>query len=293
MANKNLEYNIKAVEKLKNRSIDTFEKDDFITLFQEFTAISQKYFYSLKSNIKKYIREKYGEDCPSIDILSKISFADTYEETAESSVYFSSFAHLNDTLKLAIENSNMIPDAHDTAVACIYLAWAGFTAEEAIRLPKRSISENYNQISGDRIINTNETIMKFLRRYKKSKGYYRRFYGTNRPGWVEYKDSEYLLRQVKKAEFTVADIANKIVAFNKETNMKNRFLYTYIYQSGIYSRMYEKEREIGLLPDILGKRKVREEDKALYEQLLERKFDDNHKLFTQIRQYQRWIKCFH
>lgn len=287
---------VKEVEENTKKQLEDFTRDDLIYILQE-VNYSAPSFKNAKMGLKQYIETEVGEDSPLINSLKSIKVTDVDQTTNLGKKYFGDFHSLSEEFEISksLSMDADLEDAFDIQKACMWLAWAGVTIEDACNLLKEDIldEENTIQLPNLKKIQAPLELIQFLREFKQS-GYYscRTSRGTIKS--YPYKKSSYLLRTNKSAQLQSSHIRVLLSNFNTKCYVdSNKFTYFNIYNSGIFYRAYEKELEYGEFPQLKDRTALPLNISNFYKTIFNRNIVNKNQIRTLLLEYNAWKKCFY
>lgn len=240
----------KAEEALKKRLEDGYSKQDYINLFAQLNVATNTVLIVMKSKILRYIKYLNAEGVVSEDCIKAL------EDTAIKDLditnfydnrFFKDFESLQDAIDRTLIAAERIDDAiFGTAITAIYLAWCGFTIEEAIQIKKSEVLDD-RIISAGRTIKPLDRIMAYIKEYRDATEYRSSGRATIT---LKYAPGEWLLRNTRCARYDNGNHLRIMINHfsNSSKDSKNLFTYDKTYWSGIYSRAYIYERIYGTIP---------------------------------------------
>jgi hypothetical protein len=246
-----------------------------------------------KARISGYLRwvQANGYNvADSMDALAGIRWEDVGAANAVLEMYFKDFDHLQMDITKAVNNSPVIDERQlDTPIAIVYLAWFGATIGEAINVKKSGLGVASNTISmGGRKVAVPESVVQFLVDYAESDGFDSVSHKT-RARFFKYKDSQALLRSSRAPALLASSVKNLLAIFSKyyfdrEDKLGGKFSYSYVYDSGMYSRIFEYEQQNGM---------VNTKDLMLVSNLFCEEVSTRPSANIKMREYKRWKETFH
>lgn len=237
---------IKEMELKKGKSIIDFTRQDIIDLILSGNPLNIKALYSIKYGIKVYLKWLLEQGYNVNDVIVELETVNMddlnpYEQFVSS--YFTSIDHLIADLDAYINEicKKKLCDSSEfhTIKAILFLAWCGLSKEQACNVKKIDLFNDYVLVNNDKI-DMPRIVSEFLLVYSKEIGYYRQGHSTKLI-WVEFKDSEYLLRTSSSSQLSITGMYQLLIKFNKKVIWPKKFGYKEVWLSGIYSRAHDKE----------------------------------------------------
>ena len=246
----------------KNKKLNTYTKDDFISVLIEMNLMTNGSYLQAKSLVLDYLTwlEGRGEISASqIKEFSKISFDDIDLTALYSRHYFKSFNELWISIESAIQSYLQRQDyteEFDNFRCAAYLSWYGFSPAEIAEVKKDDLDYETAIVykgNGEKrqAIKVCDKCMALLWKHKKAEGYISiksGHYNGNEMFRYKYVDSEYLMRSYKKRHFLTTNVNSLSDVINKGSlNAPKVFTFKRIKLSGMYYCAYLEETENGKL----------------------------------------------
>lgn len=197
--------------------------------------------------------------------------------------YFSSFEHLKNEIDNRCQQSNIPEELSLTPRAIMYLCWYGIPKERMIELLKIQFDgKSIRTVFGNQQWNLSPDCARFFEQY------------ITAPVYMGMKDvSRYLLRTKSSLKMTVTTANGSITQFNLRFFDKVGFSTTTIYESGVFSRAWEKQKAGIALPVYRKNNRLSEEGFALYESLFEREFVGVTAITNYVKRYKAYVNYFY
>lgn len=292
------------------KSIQNFEPNDAVDYIRSCNPYGNRGIRWVKTTSNNFLRwlKIKGIDCDqTIESIENIRKTDIICSDNFAKWYFKSSKDIKSKLDLYIKNICLNESTHesvyDTTKAILYLAWAGGELTDIANIKLNDINRGKGTLllpytQKEKVVD--EDIFEFIDTYSKASFFYKKGKKANGDYLkFSYKPSQYLIRTTKSEHLSNAAIMNMVSRFNDiDNNWPQEFLIKKIRLSGIFSRAYKMQFEIGLLDFDRNKRKsFTEEELILYSILFETPFNSKRtsldKLYDMIVQYQNYKLFFY
>lgn len=285
-----------------NKPINTFTENDIITLIKSFNPYGDSGYKWIKSIINSFLHwltDEKNIDCNNqIRYIDALKSIDLINSESIGKFYFRNFKDLQVELDMYIKNICQAENAHestyDTCKAIIYLSWVGLDIGEISDFLKKDINYLKGTISyknRKRVVEDN--LLEFLEEYSKADLYIRN--GTKEHIKFSYKPSIYLVRTARSDHLKITAIKCLISKLNsKDEDWPKRYQLKKIRQSGVFSRAYKKQLEMGPAPkyNIGTGNSLSEKEKEHFETLFEIEYEWK-KAKDILIQYESYINYFY
>ena len=260
---------------------DDLTKQDMIDIYEHAAMMSINTFHSCKSRISDFMRWMYETGNGSIkpwEEMREIAFKDMNREGFYEAYYFADLDDLNSAMKASF------PDEmcdFSTFRCAALLVWHGISTQALPEILKSDLHDDGTIFdrSTNREIKLFPSIVPYLLDYRDANDFTSKRLGER---VFPYKKTEYLFRSDKNAHLTHKQIVYTSINASKAAAKVNRtFQWTRIYDSGIYYRAHEYEKQNGnisrtdykLLSELFGVRDIDLSDKRKCYNLSQ-KFDE-------------------
>lgn len=274
-------YNFyKSIEKyFKDINVSDITREYFINMFKDIGFKSTQTFFVSKSLIVTFVRwaiESGYMTSNNLNDLESVFFEDIEDLSLIKETYVSSVEELIEI----IDNQNEDTEKYDTLKCACILCWYGIKPKDVVDIEKMDINAD-GIIFGEKEYKIdNRNAMSFILEYKNADSYTSDNFG--REAEIPYLKSIYLLRTYKNDHLEYKQIRTNVSLLSKRIKNKSLSLGK-IYESGIFYRMTEYEKENGI---------IRPKD---YKKVCDYfGIKVNMKgASNKIRDYNRWKKTFH
>lgn len=227
-------------------SYNDLTKSDIIKAFEQRPMHKKSSFISSKCRLVAFSRWMYEQGLFPYNVvlcLDAVQYSDLNYTEFYASNFYRNFDDLYNTLDIIFDFRE---DFQSFCVSAM-LIWHGIKQKYLSDLLKIDLDESNQTIMNPE---NHESIQLDYRAFQYTLDYARATqYESERLGsriTIPYIDSEYLFRSYKNRQIShisqLATNANKVA---KAQNYDKHFNYSYIYQSGLYYRMYQHEKEHG------------------------------------------------
>lgn len=195
--------------------------------------------------------------------------------------YFKDFHSLQQSIEDTLWAAERIDDRiFSTQITAIYLAWCGYTAEEAVSIKKDEVFEDHIDSSGHKCF-PNDKIMEYIKDYRDATEYESQGRGVIT---LKYVYSDLLLRTCRADSVDTKTLRIMLRGFGKSSGEEvNLFTYDKIYWSGIFNRAYIYELENG---------EIKPGDVETMETIFQQKYPSVAVANKRLRDYQKFKEHF-
>jgi hypothetical protein len=225
---------------------DGYTTEEYAILIGKMNVSNLNAFATYKSRVNRYIKwlnERGLIDQPYLDNLKNVTYDMIPSNHVYDTRYFKDFSSLQQSISDTIWVAERIDDRiFSTQITAIYLAWCGFSAEEAVAMKKAEVLDDCIEFQGRRYF-PNKTIMDYIKEYRDSTSYESQGRGVIT---LKYVYSDFLLRTCRADRVDTKTLRILIRNFGKSGGEEiNLFAYDKVYWSGIFNRAYTYELENG------------------------------------------------
>lgn len=219
-----------------------YSKEEYIGLLLDCRAKKAASFVMYRSIIKDYVSflvEKGDLDTTHIEVLDFLSFEDLNQNDDSAVWYYQSIEDLLNQIDSEIEKRDPVdPTIYAAAVSSLILAWYGFAIDAIPEVLKIDVVEDGVLYNG-KLTKMHADACRRLQLYRDATSY---IHHAAVDTIVNYPYTEYLIRTIQNPHVNKRIIQTQIDGLNKISKGKFSLTYTNIYQSGIFHRLYLKER---------------------------------------------------
>lgn len=224
---------------------DDLSKQDILDIYSQLKIMKINVFQAHKSRIKKFMEWMYQTGNGSINPLKAfqtINFKDVNRSAFYETYYFENLDDLNDLMETVFGRE--ICDFSTFRCAAL-LVWHGIPLKHLPQIQKKDLSEDgrITVPTAQKQIVLSPKIVPYLLEYRDAEVFYSGKFGGRA---FSYKPTPYLFRTYKSDSMKVSQLTNIINNANKAAEGTGRvFQWKRIYDSGIYYRAYEYEKQKG------------------------------------------------
>ena len=225
---------------------DGYTTEEYAILIGKMNISNLNAFATYKSRVNRYIKwlnERGLIDQPYWDNLKNVTYDMIPSNHVYNTRYFKDFSSLQQSITDTLWVAERIDDRiFSTQITAIYLAWCGFSAEEAVAMKKAEVLDDCIEFQGHKYF-PNKTIMDYIKEYRDSTSYESQGRGVIT---LKYVYSDFLLRTCRADRVDTKTLRILIRNFGKSGGEEiNLFAYDKVYWSGIFNRTYMYELENG------------------------------------------------
>ena len=225
---------------------DGYTTEEYVKLIDGMNVSNISAFLTYKSKINRYLKWLNGNgllDQEFVDNLRLVKYDMVPSYHVYDTKYFKDFHSLQQSIEDTLWAAERIDDRiFSTQITAIYLAWCGYTAEEAVSIKKDEVFEDHIDSSGHKCF-PNDKIMEYIKDYRDATEYESQGRGVIT---LKYVYSDLLLRTCRADSVDTKTLRIMLRGFGKSSGEEvNLFTYDKIYWSGIFNRAYIYELENG------------------------------------------------
>ena len=150
---------------------DGYTTEEYAILIGKMNVSNLNAFATYKSRVNRYIKwlnERGLIDQPYLDNLKNVTYDMIPSNHVYDTRYFKDFSSLQQSISDTLWVAERIDDRiFSTQITAIYLAWCGFSAEEAVAMKKAEVLDDCIEFQGRRYF-PNKTIMDYIKEYRDS-----------------------------------------------------------------------------------------------------------------------------
>lgn len=263
---------------------DGYTTEEYIKLIDGMNVSNINAFLTYKSRINRYLKWLNSNgllDNKFLDNLRRVKYDMIPSYHVYDAKYFKDFHSLQqaieDTLWVAERIDNRI---FSTQITAIYLAWCGFTAEEAVSMRKDEVFKDHIELAGQKYFPNNK-IMEYIKDYRDATEYESQGRGVIT---LKYVYSDLLLRTCRSDRVDTKTLRIMLRSFGKSGGEEvNLFAYDKIYWSGIFNRAYIYELENG---------EIKPGDVKILEMIFQQKYSSVAVANKRLRDYRKFKEYF-
>jgi integrase len=251
-------------ENSSKKDLTEFNLKELIDLFESCEWNKANTFAQRKSVMKQYIDWCVIQNkANTLHPIYRIELGDIVGSKKLDRQYFKNLDDLKDCLIEIFDNADVIDNSQFIFAKLVYcLCWLGFTREEVRFLKKQNVNlQNksiVSELSGYKADNINDYIISLAKECIEAEEYTTKNRYNDRP--VKYRNNDYLIRTKTSASVPEDDPVTDNYFFNINARFREIVndlspydkYYTKsitcdsVYYSGLYYKMYEREKENGL-----------------------------------------------
>lgn len=218
---------------------DGYTTEEYVKLIDGMNVSNISAFLTYKSKINRYLKWLNGNgllDQEFVDNLRLVKYDMVPSYHVYDTKYFKDFHSLQQSIEDTLWAAERIDDRiFSTQITAIYLAWCGYTAEEAVSIKKDEVFEDHIDSSGHKCF-PNDKIMEYIKDYRDATEYESQGRGVIT---LKYVYSDLLLRTCRADSVDTKTLRIMLRGFGKSSGEEvNLFTYDKIYWSGIFNRAY-------------------------------------------------------
>lgn len=218
---------------------DGYTTEEYVKLIDGMNVSNISAFLTYKSKINRYLKWLNGNgllDQEFVDNLRLVKYDMVPSYHVYDTKYFKDFHSLQQSIEDTLWATERIDDRiFSTQITAIYLAWCGYTAEEAVSIKKDEVFEDHIDSSGHKCF-PNDKIMEYIKDYRDATEYESQGRGVIT---LKYVYSDLLLRTCRADSVDTKTLRIMLRGFGKSSGEEvNLFTYDKIYWSGIFNRAY-------------------------------------------------------
>lgn len=215
---------------------DGYTTEEYVKLIDGMNVSNISAFLTYKSKINRYLKWLNGNgllDQEFVDNLRLVKYDMVPSYHVYDTKYFKDFHSLQQSIEDTLWAAERIDDRiFSTQITAIYLAWCGYTAEEAVSIKKDEVFEDHIDSSGHKCF-PNDKIMEYIKDYRDATEYESQGRGVIT---LKYVYSDLLLRTCRSDSVDTKTLRIMLRGFGKSSGEEvNLFTYDKIYWSGIFS----------------------------------------------------------
>lgn len=263
---------------------DGYTTEEYVRLIDGMNVSNISAFLTYKSKINRYLKWLNGNgllDQEFVDNLRLVKYDMVPSYHVYDTKYFKDFPSLQQAIEDTLWAAERIDDRiFSTQITAIYLAWCGFTAEEAVSIKKNEVFEDHIDSSGHKCF-PNGKIMEYIKDYRDATEYESQGRGVIT---LKYMYSDLLLRTCRAESVDTKTLRIMLRGFGKSSGEEvNLFTYDKIYWSGIFNRAYIYELENG---------EIKPGDVEIMEAIFQQKYPSVAVANKRLRDYQKFKEHF-
>ena len=153
---------------------DGYTTEEYVKLIDGMNVSNISAFLTYKSKINRYLKWLNGNgllDQEFVDNLRLVKYDMVPSYHVYDTKYFKDFHSLQQSIEDTLWAAERIDDRiFSTQITAIYLAWCGYTAEEAVSIKKDEVFEDHIDSSGHKCF-PNDKIMEYIKDYRDATEY--------------------------------------------------------------------------------------------------------------------------
>ena len=232
----------------KKMLIDAFNKMNLrhVHAFMVYRSMIYAFFVWLEENghVENHLAE----------LMKSISYDDLSRNDLLEKYYFSDFADLTDHVDRAIKScvsSDQVAQFDIIRAACV-LSWYGITPDIMVEIKKQDMIDGTCEIvhpTTKALVQLHERAYSTVARFRDADGFHSSSTSSNGIRYYQYKDSEYLFRNIATDKLDYIKLTHQFKYFNQkiDNSIGKVFNLSKIQQSGMYWRIYLDEKTYGKL----------------------------------------------